>query len=118
MGPQGGSEGVRGIGPLEADDLQRSRAALLDVREPSEWQAGHAPSALHIPLGELEDRVGTLARDRRWVVVCRSGHRSARATALLCRCGFDAVNLHGGMEAWASAGLPVETADGMPGSVV
>jgi rhodanese-related sulfurtransferase len=52
------------------------------------------------------------------VVACRSGNRSARATALLVRSGFEAVNLTGGMRAWAAAGLPVETTGAQPGTVV
>jgi DMSO/TMAO reductase YedYZ molybdopterin-dependent catalytic subunit len=57
-------------------------------------------------------------RDRRIVVVCRSGGRSAAVTAALRRSGFDAVNLAGGMCAWAAAGLPVVTSGGDPGLVV
>jgi len=91
---------------------------LLDVREPAEWQAGHGPGAVHVPFGQLEGRFGALPRDRRIVVICRSGNRSGTATAVLVRCGFDAVNLRGGMKAWASAGLPVETGDARPGTVV
>ncbi len=52
------------------------------------------------------------------VVICRSGNRSATATSLLVRSGFDAMNLRGGMQAWASSGLPVETGDAQPGTVV
>jgi rhodanese-related sulfurtransferase len=110
--------GDQGIGPKEADGLVRSGAVLLDVREPTEWQAGHAPGPRHVPLGDLEDKLAALPRDRRVVVVCRSGNRSARATALLLRSGFEAVNLSGGMRAWAAAGLPVETKNARPGTVV
>jgi rhodanese-related sulfurtransferase len=110
--------GGRGIGPEEADSLVRSGAVLLDVREHSEWEAGHAPDARHVPLGTLEGKLGALPRDRCVVVVCRSGFRSARATALLARSGFDAVNLNGGMKAWASAGLPLEANGAQPGTVV
>ena len=110
--------GGQGIGPREADGLVRAGALLLDVREPGEWRAGHAPGARHIPLGELEGRLGGLPRDRRVVVVCRSGGRSARATALLTRSGYEAVNLNGGMRAWASAGLAVQAGDAQPGTVV
>ena len=110
--------GGRGVGPEQADGLVRSGAVLLDVREQSEWHAGHAPGACHVPLGELEGKLGALPLDRRVVVACRSGNRSARATALLIRSGFEAVNLNGGMQAWAAAGLPVETARAKPGTVV
>jgi rhodanese-related sulfurtransferase len=106
------------VGPLEADALVRGGAVLLDVREPAEWQTGHAAGAFHVPLGELEGRLAALPGDRRVVVICRSGNRSATATSLLVRSGFDAVNLRGGMQAWSSAGLPVETGDAQPGTVV
>ncbi len=110
--------GGQGVGPKEADSLVRAGAVLLDVREQTEWYAGHAPGARHVPLGNLEGKLGALPRDRRVVVVCRSGNRSARATALLVRSGFEAVNLNGGMRAWAAAGFPVETAGAQPGMVV
>jgi rhodanese-related sulfurtransferase len=108
----------KGIAPREADGLMRSGALLLDVREPAEWRAGHAPGARHIPLGELEGRLGELPRDQTVVVVCRSGGRSARATSVLTRSGFQALNLNGGMGAWASVGLAVQTDDGEAGTVV
>ncbi len=110
--------GGRGIGPKQADSLVRSGAALLDVREQTEWDAGHARAARHVPLGNLEAELSALPRERRLVVVCRSGHRSAQATALLVRAGFKAVNLDGGMRAWAAAGLLVETESAQPGTVV
>ena len=108
----------KGIGPREADGLMRSGALLLDVREPAEWRAGHAPGARHIPLGEIEGRLGELQRDQTVVVVCRSGGRSARATTVLTRSGVQALNLNGGMRAWASAGLAVQTDGGETGIVV
>ena len=110
--------GSSGVGPDEANELQRGGAVLLDVREPDEWNAGHAPGARHVPLGDLPDRLDSLPRDRRVLVVCRSGHRSSQATSLLVRSGLDACNLDGGMRAWATAGLPLEGADGGKGTVV
>ena len=106
---------------VEADEgraLVDAGAVLLDVREVDEWQAGHAPDAQFIPLGELEARVGELAPDRRIVAMCRSGGRSERATRFLRAQGFDAVNLTGGMRAWAAAGFDVVTDDGAPGTVI
>lgn len=99
-----------------AAEAVRDGAILLDVREPEEWDAGHAPGAVHIPLGQLPHRRPEPGRPI--VVVCRSGTRSAQATGALLAWGYDAVNLAGGMQAWAAAGLPVEDVAGRPGCVV
>lgn len=80
---------------------------LLDVREDDEWAAGHAPNAVHIPMSELTGRLGELPQDADVFVVCRSGGRSARVTAYLNANGWDAVNVGGGMNAWAQAGRPL-----------
>jgi rhodanese-related sulfurtransferase len=95
----------------------QSGAALLDVREPKEWQAGHAEGAVLIPMSQLDQRSGELPADREIVVICRSGGRSAAVTAALLNAGFSAVNLAGGSLAWVSAGLPFVTDDGTPGTV-
>lgn len=98
-----------------ADELPGT-TTLLDVREDDEWTAGHAPNALHIPLGELAARLGELPEDNAVFVVCRAGGRSARATAYLNANGWDATNVEGGMQAWQAAGKPMvgETAGAEP----
>ncbi|WP_127125719.1 rhodanese-like domain-containing protein [Georgenia sp. SYP-B2076] len=83
---------------------------LLDVREDSEWEAGHAPGAVHIPMGELPERIDELPEGD-LIVVCRSGGRSARSVMWLNQAGYDSYNLDGGMRAWRAAGLPL-AADG------
>jgi rhodanese-related sulfurtransferase len=85
---------------------------LLDVREPDEWVAGHAPDALHIPLGQLPDRVAELPAGSDIVVVCHLGGRSARATAWLNQNGHEVRNLTGGMVAYAAAGRPLVSENG------
>ena len=102
----------------QARQLQEQGAILLDVRETPEWRAGHAPGARHIPLSRLPARIGDLPPQRAVITVCRSGHRSAGAAALLARQGRDVVNLSGGMHAWARAGLPVVASGGRPGRVL
>lgn len=111
---------VPSVAPGGVRDLLDGGAVLLDVREADEWEAGHAPEAVHVPLASLagEHELGALPRDRRIVAVCRSGGRSAAATSALVDAGYDAVNLDGGMRAWAGAGLPVVTDAGGPGTVV
>jgi rhodanese-related sulfurtransferase len=93
-------------------ELPKDGLTVLDVREDNEWAAGHAPGALHIPLGDLPARVDELAKlpdDRPIYVVCRSGGRSSRATAWLNASGYDAVNVAGGMKSWHTEGRPVES---------
>jgi rhodanese-related sulfurtransferase len=85
---------------------------LLDVREHEEWQAGHAPDAVHIPLSELNARVDEVPNDRDLYVICRSGARSAQATAAFNNAGWKASNVDGGMHAWESAGLPMVSESG------
>jgi rhodanese-related sulfurtransferase len=80
---------------------------LLDVREDDEWAAGHAPEAVHIPMGELAGRLAELPADGSLYVVCRGGGRSARATAYLNANGWDATNLDGGMKSWHASGRPM-----------
>jgi rhodanese-related sulfurtransferase len=106
------------VGPQQAHDLLGRGAILLDVREDTEWQAGHAPKARHIPLGRLPARLRDLPPNRTVVTVCRSGARSARAAALLARDGREVANLAGGMHAWARAGLPIVASGGRPGRVI
>jgi rhodanese-related sulfurtransferase len=111
------SGAVPELGPHEADALVREGALLLDVREREEWDAGHAPAANLVPLGELPARLDEVPPDGTVVVVCRSGGRSALAARALIARGRDARNLAGGMQAWAAAGLPVVTGAGTPGGV-
>lgn len=105
---------------VDAEEARRrvdGGAALLDVREPDEWDAGHAPDATWIPMGDLTARQTELPDGQPIVVVCRSGGRSSRVTAALLGAGYNAANLTGGMKAWAAAGFPVVTNDDAPGTV-
>jgi rhodanese-related sulfurtransferase len=108
---------VREVDPAEASRLAAQGALLLDVREQSEWDAGHAAGAVHLPLTEIEARAAQLPRDRLIVAVCRSGARSLRVAQYLGALGHDVVNLAGGSKAWVAAGLPFVTDAGEPGVV-
>jgi rhodanese-related sulfurtransferase len=92
--------------------LETGSAAALDVREATEWKAGHLRMAQHVPLSELASGMSELPRDRTIVVVCRSGNRSRTATYALRRAGYDAENLDGGLRAWRAAGLALEPPGG------
>ncbi len=108
--------GIPEVMATEVDALVADGAALLDVREGYEWEAGHAPGAAHLPMGELS--LEALPAGRPVLVVCHVGGRSAAATDALIRAGVDAANVAGGMEAWRRAGLPVVTDTGEPGRVL
>ncbi len=96
--------------PIEdAIALVDDGAWLLDVREQSEWDGGHAPQAHLIPMGQVMDRLDEIPTDKQIVVVCHSGYRSWQVTKALVSGGYDAVNGAGGMEAWQSAGGVVTT---------
>jgi rhodanese-related sulfurtransferase len=85
----------------------RRELVLVDVRQPAELRTGRVRGAVNIPLGQLSGRLGELDDGRRVALLCHSGARSSRATRIATKAGYDAVNVHGGMMAWARAGLPV-----------
>ena len=101
----------------EALALIAAGALLLDVREDTEWDAGHAPDALHVSLSEVPDHLEDLPRNRVVVCVCRSGARSARAANFLLEQGLQAVNLEGGLISWHTDGAAI-VADGVDPSII
>jgi hydroxyacylglutathione hydrolase len=91
-----------------APRLARGEVTVVDVRNRSEWEAGHLPGAIHIPGGHLEARVAEIPRDRPIVVQCQSGSRSAISASVLHRLGrHDVANLAGGITDWQAAGREV-----------
>ncbi len=96
------------IDPHEAKERRDAGAFLVDVREQDEYATSRIPGGKLFPLGELADRLDELPEDRELVVYCRSGARSARAVEFLQAQGREAVNLAGGILAWAEAGLHVK----------
>lgn len=85
---------------VEQAIIQGKKLNLIDVREVEEVAAGHIPGIIHIPLGLLEFRVQDLNKDEPYIMVCRSGARSARATEILEGKGFRVSNMVGGMLSW------------------
>ncbi|MFC7404222.1 rhodanese-like domain-containing protein [Georgenia alba] len=99
------------VGDLDTAEPVPAGYVLLDVREQDEWDAGHAPGAVHIPMGELPERMDDIPEGE-LLVVCRSGGRSARSVQWLNQVGFDAYNVSDGMKGWHRAGLPLTRDDG------
>ena len=78
-------------------------AVLVDVREPEEFAEGTIDGAINVPLGEVEDRMCSFDKNVPIAFLCRSGNRSGKAADLYREAGFKAVNLRGGMLAWAES---------------
>ena len=94
------------ISVAEAAAKRDAGALILDVREPSEWAAGHVQGATLIPLGSLASRVSEVPKDKDVVVVCRTGVRSAQGRDILQKAGFTRVtSMVGGLTAWQNQGL-------------
>ena len=95
-----------------AERLAAGEAVALDVRELDEWTAGRIAGSVHIPVGELVVRQDEIPDDAPILAVCRTGSRSAWATEMLARAGYEVANLAGGLKAWDAAGLPLEPPNG------
>lgn len=94
--------------------LESGEALLFDVRALTEYQAAHIPGAEHLFLGKLLREMKSIDRSKPVVVQCQGGGRSAIATSLLQRAGFDVTNMAGGLNAWSASGLPVTALQLLP----
>lgn len=102
------------INATEVAALLEEGAMMVDVRETSEVAtlAYGVEGIVNVPLSELTSRMSELPTDKKLIMVCRSGNRSARAVTLLARNGYtDVVNLSGGIKAWQNSGLAVVAAN-------
>ena len=101
---------VNAVDPVETDHRRRNKTTVVvDVREEHELRDGSIPGSRHIPLGRLNAHADELLSVPEVIFVCRSGNRSASATAALTKAGHaNAYNMTGGMIAWKRKGLPVE----------
>ena len=84
-------------------EMRAGRLVLYDVREGNERAESFVPGSLHLPLGQVKARLGELPRDKPVAFICRTGRRSAMATATARRAGYDAHNVKGGMTAYDRA---------------
>jgi hydroxyacylglutathione hydrolase len=101
---------VEQLDPRAAAARSAEGALLVDVRERSEWDAGHAPGAIHIPYENVRARAHELPLDRPIVTYCASGIRSSLAASILQADRRDVANIRGGFTAWRNAKLPISHA--------
>ena len=103
---------IKEVTPREALELRRSGsdAVFIDIREGNEWNLGRIPGALFIPRGTLEGAIDQrIPRDRRVILYCASGNRSALAADSLQQMGYDDVaSMSGGIRGWVDAGGEIE----------
>jgi len=101
-----------GVSAAEAVQLiNREKALVIDVCEPTEYAAGHVGGAKNIPLAQLQERLPQVAKNKAVpvIMVCAKGGRAARAVGIAKGLGYDkAQTLSGGLAAWRSANMPVE----------
>ena len=108
-GGMGGS-----LSPQDAvQRINREKAVVVDVREPAEFAGGHITNAKNVPLGQLEERLPQVVKNKALpvVLVCATSPRSVRAQAIARKLGYEkAEAMAGGMQAWRGANLPVAKA--------
>ena len=94
------------------DRLSRNGLVVVDVRGNDEWNHGHIPGAIHIPLGSLESRLDEIPGNGDIAVHCQGGTRSAIAASILQRKGIAVANVTGGFREWERSGGDIERGDG------
>ena len=91
--------------------INRDNAVVVDVGEPNEFQTGHLPEAINMPLTKLATNIGALNKykNKHIVVTCRAGNRAMKGAITLKKNGFENVySLSGGLAAWQKENLPIE----------
>lgn len=99
------------VAELPDDFTDEPGRILLDIRESDEWDQGHIRGALHIPLGQVPERIDEIDPDAEIFVICRTSGRSFRMLEYFEHVGYDAVCVEGGMVAWEAGGKPVVTGE-------
>ncbi len=93
--------------------INREKAVVIDVCETEEFATGHVGGAKNVPLGQLEERLPSVVKNKALpvILVCASGARANRAVGIAKKLGYDnAQAMAGGLKAWREASLPVEKA--------
>lgn len=93
--------------------MNREKAVVIDVCEPDEFARGHVIGSKNLPLGQLEEKLGQVVKNKsaQVIMVCQVGARSARAAAAARKLGYENVqSLSGGLKAWTAASMPTEKA--------
>ena len=93
------------VSASEAKQIVDSGATVVDVRTEVEFEAGHIPGAVHIPVADLQQRAGELDKEKGVLLYCRSGNRSGPVADAFAASGYDAHSIEGGLIGWSEAGF-------------
>ena len=91
---------------------------LIDVREDDEWNAGHHSGAKHIPMSTIPENLNSFEESEKYIIICRSGHRSGKVSGYLNNQGFDTFNLLGGMQELSLTSENVIDSTGNKGTII
>ena len=91
---------------------------LIDVREEHEWNAGHHPDAIHIPMGQIPKSIDNFQEKTKYIIICRSGHRSGKVAAYLDSQGYESFNMIGGMRQFSEISDNVQDSTGKKGNII
>ena len=107
----GGNSGLaRDISVDEAYQMYQGGTFVVDVRTQEEWDEYHVPNTTLIPLDQLPNRLSEVPKDKKILVVCRSGNRSQQGRDILLSAGYNATSMAGGLKEWYAKGYPIEGA--------
>ena len=106
------------VQPNEVEDLIQDGFVLVDVREKDEWISGHHVDAIHIPMGEIMENMNSFNLNEKYIVVCRSGSRSARVTNYMISQDIEAYNMSGGMKELRNFTKKIYDSEGNPGQII
>jgi rhodanese-related sulfurtransferase len=101
---------AREVSTDEAYQMYQSGAFVVDVRTQEEWNEYHVPNTTLIPLDQLPGRLNEIPKDRKIVVVCRSGNRSQQGRDILLTAGYNVTSMAGGLKEWYAKGYSIEGA--------
>lgn len=104
------SSNVSDISQQELFEANSNNVVIVDVRTTEEFQQGHVPNAINVPLSNIIDNpdILTFSKEKPIVLYCRSGYRAGKAAEALQKYGYTNLrHLEGDMQGWSKAGLPV-----------
>lgn len=103
------------VDEIDIEEFARRRSGavrVIDVREPDEYERGHVPGAVSVPLGAIADRIDEIGPgEGPLYLICQAGGRSRRAAEHLAAAGYDVINVDGGTGAWITSGREVAAGD-------